>query len=322
MTSLGLLGVGVEWLRSGRVRRSQCERPGADAGTRERRKAEPTQSLAALLFAVLSASNLLGCIAPSRQAMTAGEVGCPPSELTISDEASSSGWAQSAETWSASCRGRRFICTEVTTSSVDYSWLFSDSVDSRDSDVSCHEEISRTPLKIEPREALTPLSAPPSGGAGFDLGSARTSARERCEASGHAFRDEGAQTFCSGAAAPLGFEASTQLTFCKDVLCGITVSQMPKSAWAAAFKDLDVRLTEKYGPATVRRVRVPSMCRTEAQFDRCATDGALDFEVRWQWPRGDRLRLLLDRPAPSSEASLRLMYVMPPDVRRGDSSAL
>jgi hypothetical protein len=304
----------LQWLRSGRGWRSQSESRGAARGARKGRSA--------LLLPLLLGSWLLGC-APSRQAMTAGEVGCPPSELSIRDEASSTGWAQSAETWIAECRGRRFVCTEVMTSSFDYGWLFGDSVDSRDSDVSCHEEISSPPLRVEASEApLAPRSEPANGGAGFELGGARDATRERCESNGHTFRDEGSQTFCSGTAAPLGFEASTQLTFCKDRLCGITIAQVPERAWAAAFKELDGRLTEKYGPASMRKVRVPSMCRTAAQFDRCALDGALDFEVRWQWPRGERLRLLLDKPAASGVAALRLMYVMPPDIRRVDSSAL
>jgi hypothetical protein len=302
-------------LRPRRGRRSQCEWREVDTGTTGR-------VARALLFPFALASLLVAC-APTREAMTAGEIGCRPNELSVHDETSSVGWAQSADTWVAECRGRRFICTEVMTSSVDFGWLFNDSVDSRDSDVSCHEEISSTPPKVEAREApLAPHSEPPHGGAGFELGSARETARERCESHGHAYRDEGTHTFCSGTAAPLGFEASTQLTFCKDALCGITISQVPKSAWAAAFKDLDSRLTEKYGPATVRRVRVPSICRTMEQFDRCALDGALDFEVRWQWPRGERLRLMLDKSASSGEASLRLMYVTPPGVRRGKSSAL
>ena len=255
--------------------------------------------------------------------MTAGEVGCPPSELSISGETSSSGWSQSADTWIAECRGRRFVCSEVTTSSIDYDWLFSNSVDSRDSDVACHEELSeRPPLQVAERQAPpVPRSAPPSGGAGFELGSARDTTRARCESSGHSFRDEGAQTFCSGAAAPLGFEASTQLTFCNDTLCGIGVSQVPKDNWAEAFKALDARLTEKYGPATLRQVRVPVMCRTPEQFDRCALDGALDFEVRWQWPEGTRLRLVLDRPA-AGAAALRLVYVTAPGGRHADNSAL
>jgi hypothetical protein len=241
----------------------------------------------------------------------------------VYDEESSSGWGQSADTWVAECRGRRFICSEVVTSGIDFDWLFSDSVDSRDSDVSCHEELSARPVEPTPSTpALAPTSAAPSSGAGFELGSARSEVRARCEASGHAFRDEGDQTFCSGAAASLGFEASTQLTFCKDTLCGITIAQVPEAGWATAFKHLDARLTDKYGPATLRRVRVPSICRTPEQFDRCALDGALDFEVRWQWPEGARLRLLLDKPAAPGVAAVRLVYVKPPRVHLLDTSAL
>jgi hypothetical protein len=72
----------------------------------------------------------------------------------------------------------------------------------------------------------------------------------------------------------------------------------------------------------VRQVRVPAMCRTPEQFERCALDGALDFEVRWQWPEGERLRLLLDKPAAFGAATLRIMYVTPPGVRRADNSGL
>lgn len=99
------------------------------------------------------------------------------------------------------------------------------------------------------------------------------------------------------------------------------MSHIPEQAWADAFKDLDQRLTDKYGPATVRQVRVPSMCRTTETFDDCARTGTLDFEVRWQWPAGERLRLLLDKPSSSGAPALRLMYVLPPGGRR-DSSAL
>lgn len=322
MVRLRLAVEAWKWLRARRDVGSQCESrrvsgsmTGHPRGTRWRgAPALPSLALGGLLLAC----------APSREALTAGEVGCPPNELRVSSGTSSSGWAQHAETWVAECRGRRFICTEVVTSSVDYGWLFSDGVDSRDSDVSCHEELSPSPpVETQPREqALAPRSEPPTGGAGFELGSPRSAVRERCESSGNTFRDEGAQSFCSGAAAPLGFEASTQLTFCKDSLCGITVAHIPASEWAEAFKDLDARLTDKYGPATVRQVRVPVMCRTPEQFDRCAVDGALDFEVRWQWPQGERLRLLLDKPRTPGVAALRLMYVRPRGSRRADSSAL
>jgi hypothetical protein len=303
----------------GRGARSQCESRGAPGET-EHEEGSSRRWGAAL--SALALGSLLFACAPSREALTAGEVGCPPSEVSVSNEESSSGWGQSADTWIAECRGRRFVCSEVVTSGVDYGWLFSDDVDSRDSDVSCHEELSAAPAQPKAAEAaLAPRSEPPSGGAGFELGLARAEARARCEASGHSFRDEGAQAFCSGPALPLGFEASPQLTFCNEVLCGITIAQVPPSSWATAFRDLDARLTDKYGPATVRRVRIPSVCRTPEQFDRCALDGALDFEVRWQWPEGVRLKLLLDKPAAPGVAAVRLMYSVPPGGRR-ETSAL
>jgi hypothetical protein len=269
---------------------------------------------------------LWGCT-PSREALTAGEVGCPPSELSVHGAESSGGWGQSAATWIAECRGRRFVCTEVVTSSFDLDWLFTDSVDSRDSDVSCHEEVTpaRSALALTTREsAIAPRVEPPSGGGGFALGSSRDVAREQCETSGHTWREEkGAHGFCSGTAAPLGLEAGTQLTFCKTALCGITISHVPHAKWATAFAELDASLTDKYGTASLRRVRIPSMCRTDEQFDRCVLDGALDFEVRWQWPRGERLRLLLGKPREANGvAALRLIYVKPPGLRRLDGAAL
>jgi hypothetical protein len=259
--------------------------------------------------------------------LTAGEVGCPPSELRVEGVSSSTGFNQSAETWVAECRGRRFICTEVVTSSFDIDWLFTDSVDSRDSDVSCHEELRNEPteLTLKARETpLSPQSTPPGGAAGFVFGSARAEARARCESSHLSWREgEGASSFCSGTAVSVGFEATTQLTFCNGALCGITLEHVPSAMWATAFSELDVSLTDKYGPATARQVRVPTMCRTNEQFDRCALDGALDFEVRWQWPRGERLRLLLGKSrAPDGIAALRLMYVKPPSAGHIDSSAL
>ncbi|HKO93104.1 MAG TPA: hypothetical protein VJU61_18235 [Polyangiaceae bacterium] len=323
MDRVGLAACLEKWLGAGRGRHSQCETRrlvAARDGSARRSRGPRLATGWGLLGGALALA--LGC-APSRQALTAGEVGCAPGELSVQEVDSSSGWAQSAETWIAECRGRRFVCTEVVTSSLDLGWLFSDSVDSRDSDVSCHEELSAsTSAAPEERAPALPSSTPPDGGAGFAFGRTRAEARARCEASGHAFRDEGAHAFCSGVATPLGFEASPRLTFCQDVLCGVTIERVPEQDWAAAFHDLDARLTEKYGPATLRQVRVPAPCRSDEDFDRCAVQGALDLEVRWQWPRGQRLRLLLDKPRSKDPAALRLIYVQPSSARRVDASGL
>src|SRR5688572_15726908 len=105
-----------------------------------------------LITVLLIALGLLAC-QPSRSAMTAGEIGCPERDIRTYDDGSSVGFSQTAETWIAECRGRRFVCSEVRTSSSDISWLFTDATDSVDSDVSCKEELA-------PAGALTVQAAP------------------------------------------------------------------------------------------------------------------------------------------------------------------
>lgn len=147
MTRVALSAYFEKCVRSRRGPHSQCEsRSAAAVADGGRGPAHRQHGFAAAIVLALG-SLVFGC-APSREALTAGEVGCPPSELSVHDEDSSSGWAQSADTWIAECRGRRFVCTEVVTSGVDFGWLFSDSVDSRDSDVSCHEELSAEPERV------------------------------------------------------------------------------------------------------------------------------------------------------------------------------
>jgi hypothetical protein len=279
------------------------------------------------LLPVALAATLAGCV-PSRESLTAGQIGCPPSEVSTSNPSSSGGWNQSAETWTAECRGRRFVCSEVTTSSFDLDWLFSDASDSIDSDVSCHEELGPTHARAlaSPRSdgPVTASSVPPIGGAGFELGLSRAAARQRCEGAAHRWEAiDAGHASCSGTATPLGFPATTGLAFCAAVLCGITVSHTPTAHWIRPFSALQTTLAAKYGAASKRRLRIPSMCRTDEQFDRCALDGTLDLSVSWQWPTGQRLRLSLGRASPhAGESAVRLTYVMPPRPTEPNASAL
>jgi hypothetical protein len=277
-------------------------------------------------IAAALALGLLAC-RPSRESLTAGQIGCPSNEVSTSAGASSSGWNQSAETWTAECRGRRFICSEVTTSSFDLDWLFTDATDSVDSDVACREELSSASeqaLSIARSEPPSPASsAPPTGGAGFDLGISLASARQRCEAAGHRFTDpSGGHAACSGTATPLGFPATARLSFCGGALCGITLSHTPADHWMRPFSDLQAALTAKYGAASKRQLRIPSMCRTDQQFDRCALDGALDLSVSWRWPSGQSLRLSLGAQPRMGESAVRLTYVKAPDAVGPNASAL
>jgi hypothetical protein len=262
---------------------------------------------------------VVGACQPTRESLTAGHIGCPPNEVTTSAAGSSTGWNQSAETWVAECRGRRFICTEVTTSSFDIDWLFTDSTDSVDSDVSCREEIpsSVTVARADVRSEAV-RSAPPIGGGGFELGSSRSAARQRCEAAGHRWEEgPGEHTSCTGAAAPLGFAAPVELTFCRHGLCGISISHAPEEHWMLDFASLRRTLTAKYGSPSAKQMHVPSMCRTDEEFDGCARDGTLRLFLSWQWPTGQRLRLSLGRPrsqGSDGESRVQLTYVQPAPV--------
>lgn len=269
--------------------------------------------------------SLVGCH-PSRESLTAGQIGCPPSEVSTFGASASGGWNQIAETWTAECRGRRFVCSEVTTSSWDLDWLFSDSTSSVDSDVSCREELSNTEATAAsrpPAGARVASSVPPSGGAGFELGASRATARQRCESAAHRWEGEdGEHASCSGTASELGFAATTELTFCRESVCGVTLSHTPEAHWMRPFTDLDAMLTAKYGPASKRRVLVPSMCRTDEQFDRCARDGTLALSVSWHWPTGQRLRLSLGKASRlTGESAVRLTYVKAPSAARLNASA-
>lgn len=162
---------------------------------------------------------ITGCH-PSRESLTAGQSGCPPSEVRTPGVDSSSGWSQSAETWRAERRGRRFIRSEGTTSSLDLDGLFTDFIDSVDSDISCPEELT-APEESHASRAPSPSSLqsspPPTGAGGFELRMARAAARQRCEAAGHDWRAGAARATCSGTATPVGFPASVELMFCGGV---------------------------------------------------------------------------------------------------------
>ncbi len=116
----------------------------------------------------LSLSLLSSCM-PSKEAMSAGAVGCTPDEIEVSDEAHHGVFVQTADTWSATCRGRTFVCTKDNQSSEKgegLSGLLATSVASEQ--VTCTEE-AETPQEQENREArhlarlrqaATPQAAP------------------------------------------------------------------------------------------------------------------------------------------------------------------
>lgn len=79
-----------------------------------------------VLLIVFTAMAIVGCAAHGpRAAMTSGEIGCPTSELQITD--GDMGWT--TNTWAATCRGKTFYCTYTTSMNLG-------------SKTQCKEEIS------------------------------------------------------------------------------------------------------------------------------------------------------------------------------------
>jgi hypothetical protein len=56
----------------------------------------------------LATLSLGGCVAQMQQ-LSAGQVGCPPDEVQVSDDQ----MHFNSRTWQASCRGKSFFCTSA-----------------------------------------------------------------------------------------------------------------------------------------------------------------------------------------------------------------
>ena len=268
--------------------------------------------------------------APSRESITAGQIGCPPDEVTIGNEASSGGLFQSSETWSAECRGRKFVCGKLTTGSI------SDTDDPlliqpTDSDVTCREELGTDkPLAIGPSGSSAAAASPatakataaPTGGAGFELGGTRDTARAACESAGNKWELSGSVASCSGPATKLGFDVGVTFDLCRDRVCKITIAHSPETKWASALAELKTKLSEKYGVPADSDASLPSNCRSDSEMLACFDKG-LRLRFGWSWKSGETLRLSAGKPETGDgPAAIRLEYARPEGALGADASAL
>lgn len=261
-----------------------------------------------------------GCM-PSKEAMSAGAVGCGPDEIEVSDEVHHGVLVQTADTWTATCRGRTFVCTKVSQSSEKgegLSGLFASNVAAEQ--VTCTEE-AETPQEQENREArhlarlrqaATPQAAPskaPEGAAGFEFGMSAGTARERCEITGNQWAaPNGAPPTCSGAAAPLGVPATVALRFCNDRTCSITIEHRPSAGWSSNVVSIKGKLESKYGAPQSLSRGIPERCRADAAFARCLETRELELRFTWRWPSGETVDMSVGKPTPAAPAAIRLVY--------------
>jgi len=257
----------------------------------------------------------IGACAPSLRSKTAGSIGCPPNEVEIANEDSSLGWGSSARTWTASCRGKRFICSEntVTTYGKDATGISPGLACKEELDAGDQESSGSKSAENKPTPPSRPTSPPPKSVAGFDFGKEVAAIQQACEGAGRTRTSVSAKVgTCSGPAVDLGFEAEAQVTFCRDKSCALTLVHQPAANWIGTLRGLKQKLAEKYGVPVMNTEGIPDGCRQESQFVKCLEDATLRVNFKWDWGDGNRIEFTVGKPYDAEGPSaIRVTYVVP-----------
>jgi len=261
---------------------------------------------------------LMGGCVPGKEAQSAGQVGCTPEEISISQQESQFGLIQSGETWVAECRGHTFVCTQTNQSGDDHGFfdrlVASEQVSCSEAPETPEAARSRRIQEASVAERANRLpSTPPKGAAGFDFGETPEDVARRCEAAGKAWRGASSdnatqQSGCSGPAASLGIEASVDVAFCGGRACVITVDHVPSGNWSRSAVTLKGKLETKYGPAQESSGSVSEHCRSEQDFARCLEAQKVALQYKWTWAGGESIEMTVGKTNPSEHPTIRLVY--------------
>lgn len=141
-----------------------------------------------------------------------------------------------------------------------------------------------------------PSEPPPHGAAGFTFNTPVAVNEAACtKASFKWGAGEAGRFTCGGVLADVGLDATSTLRFCQDRLCGVELVARPKGSTATQWGDelhtLRSALVRKYGhPASEEGVDAPDCAVVP---DACAKAGRMARTVRWIWPTGERIEIVL-----------------------------
>ncbi len=258
----------------------------------------------------------VGC-RPSRTAQSAGEIGCQPGDITISEETvGHDGLYSGTENWVAECNGRRFICTEnmrrfgVATTSGGSALV-------TDRNVSCTAEYSSSSASSGTVDRSSdaadapaaPARQPPESGGGFELGASVEAARAACEGAGHEWQSPTpSQATCSDAAVSIGVPTRVELGLCSGNVCRVTLVHEPEASWLTVLSDLRSKLESKYGPPGTRQGRVPENCQSADAFADCVKTRRVRLRYGWTWGSGQSILLLVGMPLEGNVPAIRITY--------------
>ncbi len=279
-----------------------------------------------LSFSSLAFLTLAAC-STNLRAASAGHVGCNAETIEVSNTSEVDG----AETWTASCGGQVYYCarTHAHSSGLTFGRGGIGSMYGSSESTSCAPAATpSTELDSPTPERTTADVDPPRGPAGFAFKSDRDAAAKQCTDAGKEWRAiDDTRATCSGVAASVGFEATTELSFCGGQLCAITLVARPEGdapgQWLLQYGRVRKTLEAKYGLVHVSSAGHDVEGCTGASLRACMLDGRVRPETAWTWRSGETLSFALGRAnAPKADGfEMRIDYRDRPRGR-GDKNAL
>lgn len=272
-----------------------------------------------MVGAVLSVAVLaVGCF-PSRETLSANEVGCSADEVAISEAPVHEGVLEAGERWTAECHGRTYSCSQghaeqqlLAHEANPLALVVTDQVTCQEVAESPQElENSRARQEARLRAAARQSQQAPQGAAGFEFGLSSEQSQQRCEAAGRAWSLASEGGRCSGTAADIGTSAQVGVGFCEGQACTITVEQRPADRWATRAVRLKAQLESKYGVAQSNSGRIPEDCRSDSSFGDCLQTRDLRLSYGWRWSSGETLSLEIGKAENETEPAIRLRYSRP-----------
>lgn len=253
-------------------------------------------------LALIAALPLIACA--SMQSLSAGQVGCDPSDITISNENTS--FMTGVRTWTATCDGRTYQCTSTNVSGPNGGGGVGDISCAPASHASDVASSPATPSRqatssrqttsssqATPSTEATPSSRRadreatsepnrPEGAGGFEFGMARDDAADACDSAGGEWSRVGKRRYeCSKAPRSVGFDARVQARLCRGKVCGIDLFAVSdSSAWLDEYGALREALIERYGRPINH---VHPRCADENL--KCLLDSDNVVRSVWKWSR-------------------------------------
>ncbi len=234
-------------------------------------------------------------------AASAGLVGCPAEQITISND--NPGWG--TRTWTASCGGRDFQCSYVQTGTVQ-----GQNVSGYSGQVAC------APMQSDAGEVAAPSETrekpAPKGAAGFEFGATLADTEKACTGANHQWTPGTKENsfVCSGTISEMEFQASAQLDFRSNKLTAATLLIQPSEDTAAAFDKLKKALRGKYGEPRKTKGKVPPECSDHVS--ECLNDGRMTALLGWSWKSGETIVLFVGPPEGEKAPSVSVRYERAP----------